>query len=148
MVLANSNKGVDVQLILTRLYKLAQINNVYCYGTADKITLTALEKTFKKTDFYFCTDGAPFYHGEFSIGFALDGYCAVVNSDRGRAYLFSEFGYSYANYSGLTAGADLVVATDYIESIYSVYHPRSFVSYRISGIYVDAESKGNCIVKI
>ena len=147
LILANSSKGVDVQLILTRLYKLVQINAVYSYGTVDEITLLALEKIFKKTDFYFCLDGAPFYHGEFSIGFALDGYCAVVESDRGKAYLFSEFGYSYAGYSGLTANADLVVATDYLESIYSIYRPRSFVSYRASGNYLDAERKGNCVVK-
>lgn len=147
VIIADSVNGIDAQAVMTRLYSVSEITDCYYYGAGDNVLQTTLEKSFKSTRFTAVDDGDVCVFGRFYVTMELNGYCAVVYTEKSAVYLFSEFGSESAGYIGLEKGPYLIAAADYAENICYEYSPKIMLGYR-NGVFANAEKSGNYSVKI
>ncbi len=149
LIVANAVNKNDVQIIMTKLLDVLPVRSVYYFeadGENDSMQ-KILNASFVNVTFTPAPDGGLVSFDNYSVAFALNGYCAKVNAKTKTAYLFSPFGEYSAGYGGLKLNPNLIIATDYVDQIYAMYKPNDIVSYTQS-VYSNAVTQGNYIIKI
>ena len=134
--------GVDANLVATRLSALCLINSAYYYETEENET--ALENSFKSIDFVSVSNSdIPF--GDFTVRFCEKGRAIDVLAKGKTARIFAAIS-GAADFEG-EGSFDFIVAEDYVDRINFIYPCKTFVSYRNSAVYLNAERSGNFTYK-
>ncbi len=135
---------VDLQLVVTRLNQVFELDKVFYYGMTD----LELEESLRKS---FNVNVRAFVAGEklalkTDCSYALNGYAVECSINGNNLVAISKFGNYNAGYKGLDGEYDYMIATDYVDFIYKEYSPQEFISYKDSLQFRDAYSSG--MVKI
>ncbi len=136
----------DMQLVVTKLNQVFELNNIYYYGLTNSINEEVLRKSFK-------VGVRSFTAGEdFPIltncRYALEGYAVEANINGYDIAVLSKFGDEYVGYKGLNGEYEYMVATDYEEFIYEEYKPKELISYKDNLKFKNALSNGTITIKL
>ncbi len=139
IILEGKNTRKDV--ILTRIYREIDIDNVLYYGERD-LTLESVASTFKGVCAYSFLDLQEMNLKHFACQFVLSGYAIKTNILNDTVLVFSRLGNNYSKYFGLSGNFDTIIAYDYYEKIFDEYNPNFKICYRGGSGYKNGESNG------
>ncbi len=132
----------DMQVLVSRLRQVFDINEVYYYGEKDAQLELIMLHSFKDLKVTAFKEYELLPTKGFVSNFTEDG-CAVNLIVNGKRIVVASQPDEYCGYDGIDEGADILIAGQSVEQLHYRLKPKRVISYRTSNIYYDGESNGN-----
>ena len=141
LVIANSQKTMDIQNILTKVNSVFKVENLYYYGQERKEQELAVNKSFKKVNVENFTDGEKLPIKNFYCAFTINGYGIEYKIKNSLILTLSSFENS-PQFTQSSKKYNTVVAVDYLERAFAHFNAKNNISYLSSSTYLDCQDNG------
>jgi hypothetical protein len=138
---------VDMQVFITKLYTVFDIERVAYYGEKDEMMEKIVKQAIGARVENF-VDGDKLPVKGIDARFTLNGNAVDAVMNGKRAIIFSAFDKGTEDLRALEGEFDYMFALTGADSVLNRFKPKRAISYRYSRLYENAEINGNVVVKI
>lgn len=139
--------SVDLQVFLSKLLSIYEVQNVYYYGEKQEDMEEICTRSFPKINFLNYSYNQTLPIKNFNPTTYLDGRVLIGNISGKKTAIFSKLGEGPVNFVPIGRGFDLMICLDRADAILNTYSPHIAISYKYSDIYKNAIVNGNIFLK-
>ncbi|MBQ3220230.1 MAG: ComEC/Rec2 family competence protein [Clostridia bacterium] len=132
----------DMQVLVSRLSQILDLENIYYYGEKDVKLEQVMKKSFKNLRVFALNENQPILQGGFSCRYLQNGIAVELNV-KGKRIVVVSTPDSVEDYRQIEKNADILIAGHSLEQFENLLAPKKIISYRKASGYDDGESNGN-----
>ncbi len=143
VVITNLPDVKDLPLVIVKILNVYSSPYVYYYGEKDATTESIVNHSFPSVGLCNYLDSQSIQTENFTLTARLNGYVITTDFYGKSIAVFSKLDKTDAEYHGLNAKFDLLIAVNYTDVLTAMYGSKETISYIYHNDYPNAESRGN-----